>query len=205
MSKFLRIVAKAPEMISSWLRGWLWQRILSCPKLQIGDGALILGDRCMRIGAGFRAGRNLWMEAVTRYGQQELAPKLCIGERFSGSDSVHIACAFDVWIGDDVLVGSKVHITDHNHGQYKGSTKESSPLEAPAARALHGAPVRVGNRVFLADGVVVLPGSDIGDAVIVGANSVVQGRLEPNSIYVGAPARRLKRFDSASGTWKRTG
>jgi lipopolysaccharide O-acetyltransferase len=157
----------------------------------------------MRIGTGFRAGRGLWMEAVTHYGPQTLSPSLRIGHRFSASDAVHIACAFDVSIGNDVLVGSKVHITDHNHGRYEGEDGISSPLDPPASRPLHGAPVRIGNRVFLADGVVVLPGSDIGDGAIVGANSVVRGRLLPNTIYAGTPARPIREFHEESKTWKR--
>jgi lipopolysaccharide O-acetyltransferase len=202
MSKLLRIAAKGPALLRQRIRSWLWQRILGCRDLQIGHGALIIGDRRMKIGAGFRAGRGLWMEAVTQYGGQTLTPALRIGERFSASDGVHIACAFDLSIGHDVLVGSKVHITDHNHGLYQG-TEASSPQEAPATRPLSGATVRIGDRVFLADGVVVMPGSDIGDGAIVGANSVVRGRLPGNTIYAGAPARPLKRFDATTRSWIR--
>lgn len=204
MSKLLRIAAKGPGLIRRWVRSWLWQRILACPGLQIGDGALIIGDRHMRVGAGFRAGRGLWMEAVTQYGPQSLTPRLRIGERFSASDGVHIACALDVSLGDDVLIGSKVHITDHNHGLYQG-TDASSPQECPATRPLHCASVRIGNRVFLADGVVVLPGSDIGDGAIVGANAVVHGHLPGNTIYAGAPARPLKCFNATTLSWTRVG
>ncbi|WP_431288686.1 hypothetical protein [Roseateles chitinivorans] len=133
MDKIFRIAAKGPGLLRQRVRSWLWQRILGCQGLQVGDAALIVGDRRMKIGAGFRAGRGLWMEAVTRYGPQTLTPTLRIGERFSASDGVHIACAFEVSIGDDVLVGSKVHITDHNHGLYQG-TAASSPQESPASR-----------------------------------------------------------------------
>ena len=156
----------------------------------------------MQIGAGFRAGRMLWMEAVTKYGEQRLLPTLRIGERFSASDGVHIACAYDLSIGNDVLVGSKVHITDHNHGLYQG-TEASSPLESPASRTLSGAAVRIGDRVFLADGVVVMPGSVIGDGAIIGANSVVRGYLPSNSICAGAPARPIKLFDATTRFWGR--
>lgn len=204
MNKILRIAAKGPEQVRHAVRTWLWQHILSCPGLEVGDGVLIIGDRSMRIGAGFRAGRSLWLEAVTQYGSQMLSPALHIGERFSGSDGVHIACAFDVIIGDDVLVGSKVHITDHNHGLYQGKDSVSSPFDPPATRPLYGAPVRIGNRVFLADGVVVLPGSEIGNGAIVGANSVVRGRLAPDTIYAGAPAKPVKRFEAATRSWIRT-
>lgn len=200
--KLFRIAAKGPGMLRQWVRSWLWQRILGCRGLQIGGGALIIGDRRMQVGTGFRAGQGLWMEAVTQYGPQTLTPALRIGEHFSASDYVHIACAFEISIGHDVLVGSKVHITDHNHGLYQGNNP-SSPMEKPAARPLYGAAVRIGNRVFLADGVIVMPGSDIGDGAIIGANSVVRGHLPGNTIYAGAPARPIKCFDTTTHSWVR--
>jgi acetyltransferase-like isoleucine patch superfamily enzyme len=204
MSKLSRILAIGPGRIRHHLRSVLWRHILSCPGFQVGEGALILGDRHIRLGARFRAGRGLWMEAVTIYGPQTFCPELRVGERFSASDCVHIACAFDVSIGDDVLVGSKVHITDHNHGLYQGDVGVSSPQDPPATRPLHGAPVRIGHRVFLADGVVVLPGSEIGDGAIIAANSVVRGRLAPDTIYAGVPARPVKCYDTTTNTWIRT-
>jgi acetyltransferase-like isoleucine patch superfamily enzyme len=200
LAKLYRIAAKAPNMLRRQVRSWLWARILDCPGLQVGDGALIIGDHRMRVGTGFRAGRMLWMEAVTKYGQQALTPTLHIGERLSASDGVHIACAFKVTIGNDVLIGSKVHITDHNHGNYDGPAS-SLPIEAPATRSLTGSSVYIGNRVFLSDGVVVLPGSYIEDGVIVGANSVVNGNLKRNTICVGAPAKPLKKFDNEKKEW----
>ena len=172
------------------------------PRLSIGANCLILGEHHMSLGAGFRAGRGLWLEAVTRYDGHTLTPRLRVGARFSGSDWVHVACAFEVTIGDDVLVGSKVHITDHNHGCYNGTAAHSPPAQPPAQRALNGEPVRIGNRVFLADGVVVLPGADIGPGVIVGANSVVRGQLPADTLCVGSPATPIKRYNPVSGTWQ---
>ena len=156
----------------------------------------------MRIGRDFRAGRLLWLEAVSQYGLQRLEPRLLIGDRVSCSDGVHIACAFTVAIGHDVLIGSKVHVTDHNHGRYSGPMPHSSPNEAPAQRALAGAPVVIGDRVFLADGVIVLPGSVIGAGTIVGANSVVCGALPADAICVGNPARPIRHFSDADGIWQ---
>jgi acetyltransferase-like isoleucine patch superfamily enzyme len=197
----LRALAKGPELLGQWLRDALWQRLLHCPGLSVGSGALIIGDRQMRLGAGFRAGRMLWLEAVGNYGSHLYQPSLVIGERVSCSDSVHIACIQSVVIGNDVLIGSKVHITDHNHGCYSGGGEHSSPNKPPATRALVGSPVCIGNKVFLADGVVVLPGSQIGDGAIVGANSVVSGCLPAFTICVGTPARPVKVYSSEKSAW----
>ena len=50
---------------------------------------------------------------------------------------------------------------------------------------------RIGNNVFLGWGCTVLPGTTIGDNVIIGANAVVSGYIENDSIYAGNPARRI--------------
>ncbi|MBO9688662.1 MAG: acyltransferase [Mitsuaria chitosanitabida] len=200
--KWIRVLALGPEMLRERIRSWMWGRLLRCPGLVLGAGGMIVADRRIRVGRDFRAGRGLWLAAVTHDGFRPLDPQMTLGERLSCSDNVHIACAFSLTIGNDVLIGSKVHITDHNHGAYKGGASQSSPDEPPTARVLSGEPVRIGDRVFLADGVVVLPGSDIGHGVVVGANSVVRGHLPPETLCVGTPARPIKRFDRSSGTWQ---
>lgn len=202
--RLLASIAKGPAHLRTAWSSWVWQRILRAPRLRVHYSAQIWGDRHIRVGSDFRAGRLLWLEAVERYGPQQFAGRLVLGDRISCSDAVHIACIQSVTIGNDVLIGSKVHITDHNHGKYQGTAEHSMPQQPPAARALTGQPVVVEDRVFLADGVVVLPGSHIGAGTIVGANSVVSGTLPPESICVGTPARPIKQWDAASRQWRRT-
>jgi acetyltransferase-like isoleucine patch superfamily enzyme len=49
--------------------------------------------------------------------------------------------------------------------------------------------VRVGHRVWIGSNSVVLPGTVLGDNVIVSAGSVVSGAVPPNSIVLGNPAK----------------
>ena len=54
----------------------------------------------------------------------------------------------------------------------------------------------IGNDVWIGQNAVILPGVQIGDGAIIGANSVVGSHVEPYTIVVGNPARMLrKRFD----------
>jgi virginiamycin A acetyltransferase len=54
----------------------------------------------------------------------------------------------------------------------------------------------IGNDVWIGQNAVILPGVQIGDGAIIGANSVVGGSVDPYTIVVGNPARILrKRFD----------
>jgi serine acetyltransferase len=50
----------------------------------------------------------------------------------------------------------------------------------------------VGNDCSFCCGCVVLTGVKIGDGTRVGANSVLNTSTEPNSVYAGVPARRIK-------------
>lgn len=52
-------------------------------------------------------------------------------------------------------------------------------------------PITIGNNVFVGYGVTILPGTIIGENVIVGAGSVVKGELKDNSVYAGIPAKYI--------------
>ena len=54
----------------------------------------------------------------------------------------------------------------------------------------------IGNDVWIGQKAVILPGVHIGDGAIIGANSVVGSDIEPYTIVIGNPAKKLrKRFD----------
>lgn len=199
--RLLRVLLKLPTWLANQLASRGWALVLRAPGMRIHHSSRIVGQSAMQIGTGFQAGPGLWLHAFSSYGTQVFQPRLVLGERVCCSDQVHIACADSVTLGDDVLIGSKVHITDHNHGQYSGPGPHSSPDQAPGLRTLSVAPVVIESRVFLADGVIVLPGVRIGSGTIVGANAVVTTDLPADCLCVGAPARAIKRFDRASSRW----
>ena len=54
----------------------------------------------------------------------------------------------------------------------------------------------VGNDVWIGQNVTILPGVQIGDGAIIGAESVVAGDVEPYTVAAGNPARPIRRrFD----------
>ena len=55
----------------------------------------------------------------------------------------------------------------------------------------------IGNDVWIGQNATILPGTHIDDGVIIGANSVVGGHIEPYSIVAGNPAKLIrKRFEN---------
>ena len=52
--------------------------------------------------------------------------------------------------------------------------------------------IKVGNNCFIGTRSLILPGTEIGDNTIVGAGSVVKGKIPSNVIIAGNPARIVK-------------
>ena len=156
----------------------------------------IRGSKNIELGRGFTAGVGMRLDAFFD-GNEKI---LTIGENVEVNDYVHIAAVKSVKIGRNVLIASKVFISDHNHGDYAGN-QQSSPEISPAAREIVAAPVVIEDNVWIGEGVAILPGVTIGRGAIIGANSVVTGNVEPACIYAGAPAKKIKFFDAAAGKW----
>lgn len=127
--------------------------------------------------------------------------KLFFGDRIQINDYVHISAVYKVSIGDDVLIASHVYISDNSHGCYKGNEEDTSPYEIPTKRPYYVAPVTIGNRVWLGEGVIVMPGVTIGEGAIIGAHSIVNKNIPSNSIAVGSPAKVIKKWDPVLTRW----
>src|ERR1700758_2973072 len=134
------------------IAGRSWKRItsygmaflLKAPGLRLGPGCRVIGGRHISFGRGVYAERNLWLEAVTSYRSQQFHPEIAIGDHVCFSDGVHISSIASITIGRYSLFGSRIYVSDHNHGIYRGEL-QSSPDEAPANRLLGGGgPVVIG-------------------------------------------------------------
>lgn len=127
---------------------------------------------------------------------------LTIGKHCEMGDNVHIVAHEEVRIGDNVLMASKIFISDTNHGEYKG-VNSSSPMTSPNSRAPTTKRVYIGNNVWIGENVCVLPGVSIGDGCIIGANSVVNKDIPKHCIAVGIPTKVVKTWHEESSSWKK--
>lgn len=148
------------------------------------------GEEHICIGNDFFARTGARIEAIESYNGRYYTPEIKIGNNVSMGDFCHIGAIDQVTIGDDVLFGSFVYITDHNHG----GTDIAELGISPRLRQLQSkGPVKIGNNVWIGDKVTILPGVTIGNNAIIAANAVVTKSVAENSVVGGIPAKQIKR------------
>lgn len=166
-----------------------------------GEGSIIcfpatslMNERFIEIGENTMIGPHVALSAGMAPGQECLSqPVVRIGDRCLIGRGSGIVGHFSIDIGDDVWTGHHVYITDQNHGY--------DNVDIPISRqSMPEKPVRIGSGSWLGHGTVVLPGADIGEHVVIGANSVVTGSIPSFSVAVGAPARVVKSMSEADGS-----
>lgn len=104
---------------------------------------------------------------------------LKIGKNFTRMSGVIIdpSHCWHIEIGDDVILAPNVHILAHD---------TSTKIFLNYTRIAN---VKIGNRVFIGAGAIILPGVTIGDDVVIGSGSVVSKDIASSSLAVGSPAK----------------
>lgn len=177
--------------------------ILRAPNINVGDGCRFYGTQFIKLGNDMTIYRNLWLEAVSEYKGKEYSPIIQVGDRVKFSNGVHISAINKITIGNDVLFGSNVYVSDHNHGAYSGSV-HTPPTIPPAERELHSAgEVIIEDNVWIGDNVNIVGPVRIGFGAVIAANTVVRKDVPPRAIVAGIPARIIKTFNETTKRWER--
>jgi len=184
------------------LRSIVFGYALRAPKIFVGPGCIFIGSRFIKLGSRISIFRGMWLEAVTQYQGYIFSPLIIIGNDCGFSDSVHITCIERIEIGNSVLFGSRVFISDHNHGAYTGDF-HTPPTEPPAMRRLYsGGAVVIEDNVWIGDNVNIIGPVRIGYGAVIAANSVVRKDVPPRTIVAGAPARVIKIYNESICKWE---
>lgn len=98
---------------------------------------------------------------------------------------INSGCRFQdqggVYLGDHVLIGHNVVLATLNH--------ELAPARR---RMIVGAPIHIGDRVWIGSNATVLSGVTIGENSVVAAGAVVTKDVPKNCIVGGVPARVIR-------------
>ena len=97
-----------------------------------------------------------------------------------------IDCYFKgtIKIGNDVIFGPNVYVTNHNHGVKKGKLIRNQSYVAKNTI--------IGNDVWIGANVSILAGVNIGNGAVIGAGAVVTKNIPENAIACGNPAKVIK-------------
>jgi acetyltransferase-like isoleucine patch superfamily enzyme len=113
-----------------------------------------------------------------------------IGDDSSIAPHTTIFAAFGVRIGKNCLISSNCGISSYNHIQNSLNRAEDKAQDQHYSK-----PVIIGDNVWIGMNSCILPGVNIGDNAIIGAGSVVTKNVPANEIWVGNPAKFIKKLN----------
>lgn len=148
----------------------------------VGLKHISIGERCI-------FGKNIQLTAWDEYYGQRFSPEIIIGQGCNFGDENHITACNRIVIGNNVLTGPNVFVSDNSHGR----TLYDDMLLPPVERTLHlRGCVEIGDNVWIGRNACIMPGVKIGKNSIIGANSVVTRDIPAFSVAVGVPAKVIR-------------
>ncbi|WP_260261951.1 sugar O-acetyltransferase [Vibrio intestinalis] len=113
-----------------------------------------------------------------------------LGKNFYANFNCVILDVAEVKIGDNVLFGPSVQLYAAGH---------PLDVESRVEQGIEfGAPIVIGNNVWIGGGAIVCPGVKIGNNSVIGAGSVVTKDVPDNVVAAGNPCRVIKSLEKAT-------
>lgn len=124
-------------------------------ELRIKNGSAVFGRETVS-----RSGLHIRVEGGS----------LRIGEKCFFNTNCSITCMEEITIGEWCRIANNVVIVDHDHNKQ---------FDGGFTKAL----VHIGHHTWIGANCVILKGAEIGNNCIIGANSVVKGKIEDGAVY----------------------
>lgn len=101
------------------------------------------------------------------------------------NEACRLVCHAGISIGKNCMFAPNVSVLDSAHRfEADGTDYRDQGIRLGA--------ITIGRNCWFATNTVISLGSTVGAGVVVGANSVVRGVLEADSLYAGSPCRRVR-------------
>lgn len=143
-----------------------------------GKGQLIIADNVV-FGYNMAGSNDQGIILQVRFPHSQII----IGENTQIMNGCELFSTSSINIGKDVLLGAGVKILDSDfHELNPGKRLNSGP----------SIPIILQSNCWIGIDSLILKGTEIGENSVVGAKSLVNSSLEPNSVYGGLPARFIK-------------
>lgn len=123
-----------------------------------------------------------WTEYLRKYGNLRN-----IGDNCAINPSVVFADPYMTHIGSNVRIAGGI-LLGHDGSVNMINRARNTKYDAVG-------PIMIADNVFIGVGCIVLPGAMIEANTIIGAGSVVSGRVQGGGVYAGNPLRLIRSFD----------
>lgn len=162
------------------------QSVIKSPMQLRGGKYITIGQKCF-------FGRYGVLTAWDSFANEKFTPEIEIGNNVILGEYFHITAINSIKIGDNVLTGRWVTISDNAHGE----TDIQTLMQEPITRRLHSkGAVVIGDNVWIGDKATILAGVTIGAGVIIGANAVVTKDVPAYCIAAGNPAKIIRKTNN---------
>jgi len=173
-----------------------WNKIIYGKRLNIGYpfkvwGSirfLMLGTGSITIGKNFHAVSSRKRSVFTLFSPCHLtiigSAEIIIGDHV-GLNGNTIASRCKISIGENTMIGPNTMIIDHDGHQ-------AWPPETRWTNSGNSKEIVIENDVWIGMNCIILKGVNIGRGSIIAAGSIVTEDVEPNSLYGGNPAKKIK-------------
>jgi len=151
-----------------------------------GNFSSLTRPDCIFLGRNVRILKNARMDCITSWAGDNFQPRFIVGNNVNIGQNFFVSCASKVLIGDGVLISDNVAIIDNDHVCEKGRSSSETPIVASS--------ITIEKNVVIYRNSTILKGAYIEEGVVIGANSIVKGRIAKNSLAVGSHAKAIRRI-----------
>ncbi len=167
------------SMLPAFIRRLMYQLSASMPTIVgVGVRYVFLKSLCPTVGDNVYIGRWVVIKGFDN---------LCIGSDVSIHEFCYVDASGGIFLGNSVSMahGSSLISFEHTWEDISVPIKYNPIVYKQ---------INIGNDVWIGCGVRILAGSVVEDRSVIGAGSVVKGTLTSNGVYVGSPAKLIKKF-----------
>lgn len=147
--------------------------------------------KCLQLGIPYR--RSMWIHPTAEIccsgGSVELEEGVILHK------GVRIDCAGQLDIGNYVLIGPNVYISDRSHAY------ENPQIPVMQQGYAVKGPLSIGDNTWIGIHACIIGNVRIGKGCVIGANTVVTKDIPDHCVVAGNPGRIIKQYDASCGKW----
>jgi acetyltransferase-like isoleucine patch superfamily enzyme len=184
INRFLYVIYMVTRLILTYLFYKYRFGNIGFKSILFGNFSSLTRPDCIFLGKNVRIFKNARMDCITSWIDSEFKPSIVIGNNVNIGQNFFVSCASKISIGDGVLISDNVAIIDNEHVYQKGKSSSETPIIASG--------ITIEKNVVIYRNVTILKGAHIEEGVVIGANSIVKGRILKNSMAAGMCAKTIR-------------